>query len=418
MKSGPLEDVVVVEVANWVAGPSATVLMADMGATVIKVEPLTGDSMRNKLRQPRWPEGVEGTDIVFQLDNRGKQSVALDIADPRGQAVVAALVDTADVLVTNLTRSRLARYGLDPDQVLARHPRLVYGLVTGQGSTGPDADRLAFDVTAFFGRGGVTGLLGEPEGLPVQPRPGQGDHPTGLALLAALLAALRVRDRTGEGQLVETALMRVGAWTIGVDLAAALVDRHQPSKRSRLHPVSPMNTMYRCADGAWLILSSHDQATWRPLCEALGRQDLVDDERFATPAGRFGHAEELVGIFDEVFAAHPYEHWEPRLAPTGVIFSKMAELTDVIDDPQAREMSMFTELEHPAIGRFETLAAPFSFSRSEVAVRGPAPEVGQDTLAVLREHLGLSEAEIGSLLEAGVVRQGREAPRPGSEGSG
>ena len=410
--SGPLDDIVLVEVANWVAGPSATVLMADMGATVIKVEPLTGDSMRNKLRQPRWPEGVEGTDIVFQLDNRGKQSIALDIADARGQAVVAALVASADVLVTNLTRSRLARYGLDPEAVLARHPRLVYGLVTGQGSEGPDADRLAFDVTAFFGRGGVTGLLGEPDGLPVQPRPGQGDHPTGLALLVALLAALRVRDRAGQGQLVETALMRVGAWTVGVDLAAALVDRHQPSKRSRLHPVSPMNTMYRCADG-WLILSSHDQKTWRPLCAAVGRPELADDERFATAAGRFGHAEELVGIFDAVFSEHPYEHWVPLLAPTGVIFAKMAELTDVIDDPQARAMSMFTELEHPAIGKFETLAAPFSLSGSLVAARGPAPGIGQDTVAVLRDHLKMGEEEIQALLDGGVVGQGEGAAPPG-----
>jgi crotonobetainyl-CoA:carnitine CoA-transferase CaiB-like acyl-CoA transferase len=414
--SGPLDDLVVVELANWVAGPSATVLMADMGATVIKVEPPTGDSMRNKLRQPRWPEGVEGTDVVFQLDNRGKRSIAVDLGDPRGRGVVVELVATADVVVSNLTRSRLDRYGLGPDAMLARHPRLIYGLVSGQGSTGPDADRLAFDVTAFFGRGGVTGLLGEPGGPPVQPRPGQGDHPTGLALFAALLAALRVRDRTGEGQLVETALMRVGAWTVGVDLAAALVDRRQPTKRSREHPISPMNTMYRCADGAWLILSAHDAATWGALCRAVGRPELAEDERFATAAGRFGHAEELVGIFEEVFGAHPYDHWAAHLGPTGIIFSKMAELTEVIDDPQARAMSMFTELEHPAIGRFETLAAPFSLSRSQVAARGPAPEIGQDTISVLAEHLKMADGEIQALIDAGVVTQA--GPPAGHSGSG
>jgi crotonobetainyl-CoA:carnitine CoA-transferase CaiB-like acyl-CoA transferase len=414
--SGPLDDLVVVEIANWVAGPSATVLMADLGATVIKVEPPSGDSMRDQLRQPRWPDGVEGTDVVFQLDNRGKRSIAVDLADPRGQEVVAALVGVADVLVTNLTRSRLDRYGLGPDQLLSRHPRLVYGLVTGQGSTGDDADRLAFDVTAFFGRGGVTGLLGEPDGVPVQPRPGQGDHPTGLALFGALLAALRVRDRTGEGQLVETALMRVGAWTIGVDLAAALVDRRQPSKRSRVHPVSPLNTMYRCADGAWLFLSAHDAATWGPLCAAVGRPELAEDPRFDTAAGRFAHAEELVGIYDAVFGAQPFDHWAARLEGTGIIFAKMALLTDVIDDPQAQAMSMFAELEHPAAGRFETLAAPFSLSGSEVAVRGPAPGIGQDTVAVLRDHLQMPEGEIRALLTSGVVIQGDPPGRPSAGG--
>jgi crotonobetainyl-CoA:carnitine CoA-transferase CaiB-like acyl-CoA transferase len=219
--SGPLEDITVVEIANWIAAPSATALMVDMGASVIKVEPPSGDSMRNKLRQPRFAEGFPGTDVVFQLDNRGKRSIAVDIGDERGQAIVGELTDKADVVVTNLTRSRLERFGLGPDQVRARNPGLVYALVTGQGSTGEDADQLAFDVTAFFGRGGVTALLGEPDGLPVAPRAGQGDHPTGLALLVAILGALRVRDRTGEGQVVETALMRVGAWTIGCDLAAS-----------------------------------------------------------------------------------------------------------------------------------------------------------------------------------------------------
>ena len=146
--SGPLEDITVVEIANWVAGPSATALMADMGASVIKVEPPGGDSMRNKLRQPRFAEGFPGTDIVFQLDNRGKRSIAVDIGDERGQAIVGELTDKADVVVTNLTRSRLERFGLGPDQLRARNPGLVYALVTGQGSTGEDADQLAFDVTA------------------------------------------------------------------------------------------------------------------------------------------------------------------------------------------------------------------------------------------------------------------------------
>jgi crotonobetainyl-CoA:carnitine CoA-transferase CaiB-like acyl-CoA transferase len=399
---GPLEDIKVVEIANWIAGPSATALMADMGASVIKVEPPSGDSMRDKLRQPRFPEGHSGTDVIFQLDNRGKRSIAVDLTSRPGQDIVRELTDRADVVVTNLTRSRLERYRLGPQELRERNPGLVYAIVTGQGSTGEDADQLAFDVTAFFGRGGVTAVLGEPDAVPVAPRAGQGDHPTGLALLVAILAALRVRDRTGEGQVVETALMRVGAWTVGADVAATLVDGRQPNKRSRSQPISPMNTTYRCAEGAWLVLSSHDPATWTGFCEALDLQEVATDSRFATRTGRFEHARELVEIFEQRFASEPIDYWVPRLKRTGVVWAKIAELPELIRDPQARAMGMFAELVHPAMGTFETLAAPFAFERSEVHVRGPAPGIGQHTEEVLAE-LDRSPEAIAALADAGVV---------------
>jgi crotonobetainyl-CoA:carnitine CoA-transferase CaiB-like acyl-CoA transferase len=400
--NGPLGDVSVVEIANWIAGPSATALMADMGASVIKVEPPSGDSMRNKLRQPRFPEGKKGTDMVFQMANRGKRSIAIDLVDERGRDIARDLIDRADVLVTNLTRSRLERYGLGPDDLHRRNPGLVYALVTGQGSTGEDADRLAFDVTAFFARGGVTALLGEPDAPPVAPRAGEGDHPTALALLVAILGALRVAERTGEGQLVETALMRVGAWTVGADMATALVDGRQPTKRSRAQPFSPTNTSYRCADGAWVALSSHNPATWPPFCEALGRPELATDPRFDTPTKRFANADQLTPIFDEIFGSQAFDHWAPLLDGTDVIWAKVAELPEVIADPQARQMGMFVELEHPDVGRFETLAAPFSFERSHVAARGRAPEVGEHTAEVLAE-LGYDEALVSGLIASGVV---------------
>jgi crotonobetainyl-CoA:carnitine CoA-transferase CaiB-like acyl-CoA transferase len=404
---GPLDDIKVLEIANWIAAPSATALMADMGASVIKVEPPTGDSMRNKLRQPIWPEGVTPTDVTFQLDNRGKQSIAVDLRDERGVALVHRLVLEADVLVTNLLPERLARYGLGIEPLRAEHPALIVAIVSGQGTSGPEANKLAFDTTAYFGRGAVHSLIGEPGDPPHHPRPGQGDHPTGLALLVGILAALRVRDRTGKGQVVETALLRTAAWTIGADVAAALVDRRQPGRRGRKQPVSPMNTRYECADGTWLIMSSHDQAVWPRFCEALGRPDLITDPRSDNAITRFQNGEELVSIFDEIFASHPYEYWAERLEGTGLIWSKVADLPELVDDPQARRMGMFAEIEHPTSGRFETLEAPFTLSDSDVGVRGPAPGIGEDTDDVLRE-LGVAEEKIARLRADGVV--GRSTP--------
>ena len=400
--SGPLDDITVLEIANWVAAPSCSALMADMGATVVKVEPLGGDSMRGKLRQPAWPEGAPKTDIPFQLDNRGKKSIAVDLNDPRGGDIVRDLAARADVVITNLLPVRLEKYGISYDQLRVANPSLIYAVVSGFGTTGDERDTIAFDVTAFFGRGGVIGLLGEPDEPPPAPRPGQGDHPTGLALLAGVLAALRVRDRTGEGQVVETALMRTAAWTIGCDVSVALVDKQQPNKRARNQSISPMNTRYRCADGTWVILSAHDQGAWPRFCHAVGRPELIDDERFATPAERFRNGELLIGIFDEMFASQPYDYWAPRLAASRMIWGKIATLPDLVDDPSARGMGMYTTVEHPVVGSFETLSAPFTLSSSDVVVRGPAPEVGENTDEVLRRN-GVDDVRIKELRDAGVV---------------
>jgi crotonobetainyl-CoA:carnitine CoA-transferase CaiB-like acyl-CoA transferase len=260
----------------------------------------------------------------------------------------------------------------------------------------------AKDRTAFFGRGAIMSLVGEPGQPPVAFRPGQGDHPTGLSLLAAVLAALRVRDRTGEGQTVETALLRTAAWTIGCDVSVALVDHQQPNKRGRSQSISPMNTRYQCADGVWLTLSARDQSQWSGFCTAIERPDLINDSRFATAVDRFRNAGVIIGLLDDVFAAHPYAHWVSRLDQSGIIWAKVADLPDLVADPQARAMGMFSEVDHPRVGTFETLAAPFSMSSSDVAVRGPAPDVGQHTDQVLSE-LGISPERIAALAEAGVI---------------
>jgi crotonobetainyl-CoA:carnitine CoA-transferase CaiB-like acyl-CoA transferase len=403
--AGALDDITVLEIANWVAAPSCAALMADMGADVIKIEPLGGDSMRGKLRQPALPEGAPKTDVPFHLSNRGKRSLAVDLADERGGALVRELAAGADVVITNLLPGRLQRFGLGAAQLRAQNPALIYAIVTGYGTTGEDADRIAFDLTAFFGRGAIMSLIGEPGEPPPAFRPGQGDHPTGLALLSAVLAALRVRDRTGEGQIVETALMRTAAWTIGCDVSAALVDRAQPNKRARNEAISPMNTRYRCADVVWVNLSTLDQGYWGRFCEALGRPELVDDPKFATPVDRFRNNVEIIGIFDELFASQPYAYWAPRLDATGIIWGKVAELPDLIDDPQAREMGMWAPIDHPVVGRFDTLAAPFAMSGSDVAVRGPAPGIGEHTAEVLTQF-GLDDGRVAELLESGVVRTG------------
>lgn len=404
-----LSDVRVLELANWVAGPSAGAILADLGADVVKVEPADGDSMRGKLRQPSRRAGVSpemvAADVPFHLDNRGKRSIAVDLAHPRGADLVRRLAGESDVVLTNLLPRRLARYGLGPDQLCAADPALVYAVVSGHGTQGEDADRTGFDLTTFFGRGAVASLVGEPGEPPPAFRPGQGDHPTGLALCAGILAALRVRDRTGRGQVVETSLLRTAAWSIGCDVAVALVDRAQPRKRGRTEPISPLNTTYRCGDGVWITLSAQDQSVWPRFCRAVGRPELGEDERFATVADRFHHAPFLVQELDAVFARRTVEEWAGPLDESGVVWAATAELPDLVADPQARANGMYVEVEDPRAGRFETLAAPFSLSGTPLAVRGPGPAVGEHTRAVLL-GLGLEAAEVDGLVAAGVVADG------------
>ncbi|MGH9089368.1 MAG: CaiB/BaiF CoA transferase family protein [Acidimicrobiales bacterium] len=415
-----LADVRVLEIANWVAGPSAGAILADLGAEVVKVEPLAGDSMRGKLRQPSKRAGVPGAlvaaDVPFHLDNRGKRSIAVDLADHRGADVVQRLAGQSDVVLTNLLPHRLERYGLGPDQLRGADPRLVYAVVTGHGSRGPEADRTGFDLTTFFGRGGVGSLVGEPGEPPPAFRPGQGDHPTGLALCAGILAALRVRDRTGEGQVVETSLLRTAAWTIGCDVAVALVDRSQPRTRARTEPISPLNTRYRCGDGVWITLSAQDQSAWPRFCQAVGRPDLGEDPRFATVADRFHHATELVAGLDAVFAGRAAKEWAGALDESGVVWAATAELPDLVGDPQARANEMFVEVEDPRAGRFETLAAPFTLSATPLAVDGPGPAVGQHTRAVLAT-LGMDDGEIAGLVDLGIVGDGGPAAELSVDGS-
>ncbi|HEX6031371.1 MAG TPA: CoA transferase, partial [Tepidiformaceae bacterium] len=201
--AAPLEGIRVVEVANYVAAPSVGALMADLGADVIKVEPPGGEVMRGVLNAAGE---VPGVNFLFELENRGKRSVIVDLNSARGPEVVHRLLDNGDILLTNLIASRQAKYGLSADEVRGRHPRVIHVSVTGYGTNGPDAGRPGFDYSAFWARSGIMGLVGHPGQPPVLSRVAQGDHTTGMNALAATLAALRVRDQTGEGQVVEVTL--------------------------------------------------------------------------------------------------------------------------------------------------------------------------------------------------------------------
>lgn len=398
----PLEGIRVLEVANWLVAPCTAALMVDMGAEAIKVEPPGGDALRGfDMNTLGYDYDFKGS-YVFELDNRGKRSITVDLEKPGGIELVQRLAQDVDVFVTNLIQSRRERYRLTPEEIHAINPTAVYASFSGYGTRGPDAARPGFDYAAFWARSGVMRALTLPNSPPPLCRPGQGDHTTTLNLLAGVLAALRLRDATGEGQVVDATLLGTGMWTVGTDLASVLVARQQPPPHDHAAPGNPLHNAYECSDGRWvqLVMPQPDRF-WARVCNMLGLQAWAEDERYDSIPKRQEHTQVLTRGIAERFRQHDFAYWQERLDEFGVIWAPVSTLPDLIDDPQVREMEIFAEVEHPELGRFETMNTPFQIAGAEIGVRGPAPAAGQHTAEVVREA-GLSDDEIAELAANGV----------------
>jgi crotonobetainyl-CoA:carnitine CoA-transferase CaiB-like acyl-CoA transferase len=399
--AGPLAGVRVVELGVWVAGPSAGAVLADWGAHVVKIEPPTGDPFRGLYLVA---SGVElPANPPFELDNRGKRSVVLDLTKDEALAVLERLLGDADVLITNIRPAGLRRLGLDYDQLVPRFPRLVYGRITGYGEHGPDADRPAYDIGAFWARAGIAAALTTPGADPPMQRGAMGDHTAGMTLAGGVSAALLARERTGLGQLVTTSLLRVGAYVLGWDVNATLRMGIHATPFTRTTMPNPVISPYRAGDGRWFwLLGLQGQRHWPDLVRAVERPEWLDDPRFATMAGRRDHCAALVEQLDAIFAAHPLTHWADRLDRAGMWWAPVQTTEELIADPQAHAAGVFIEVPQADGAPLPAVASPLDFSGTPWAVTGPTPECGQHTEEVLLE-LGYDWEAIGALKEKGAI---------------
>jgi crotonobetainyl-CoA:carnitine CoA-transferase CaiB-like acyl-CoA transferase len=397
----PLAGVKVVEMATWMAAPSAAVILSDLGAEVVKIEPPGGDRMRGMVRPARL-EGRETVDEGFQADNRGKRSMIVAVDRPEGALVVQRLAAASDVFLCNMLPHRQERYGLDPATLFELQPRLVHATLTGYGTEGPEASRPGYDVTAFFGRSGLSESLVEGDGPPPHPRPAQGDHTTGLAMVVAILSALRMAEQTGQGQVAEVSLLHTAAWTMNSDLAAPLVDGKQPSSRDRFHLFAPLANRYPCGDGRWIVLNMPETRWWPVFCKAVDHPEWCDDERFGTVKDRFDHMPELVAMIDDALSARGRDEWGRIFDEHGMIWGPVQTFAELADDPQASAAGLWAEIDHPVAGPFRTVAVPVKVRDARIGPQGPAPGPGQHTREVLA-GLGYDEGEVEALIEAGVV---------------
>lgn len=400
----PMEGVRVLELAGWMAGPGATAMMADLGAEVIKVEPLHGDAMRGATRQPEVAAGAPAIDASFQHDNRGKRGIAVAVNKQEGADLVRRLVAGSDVFVSNLLPSRQAKYGLDSASLFAVNPRLVHATLTGYGVTGPDVARPGYDITAFFGRGGLVDSMTEPNNQAPRLRPAVGDHTAALALLSSVLAALRLAERTGEGQVVDVSLLATAAWTMSTDLAATLVDGQNPPTQGRRGRPHALHGAFRCADDRWVLLFMPEPRWWPAFCEAVGRPAWISNERFADFAGRKAHMSELTDEMDALFAERTLAGWGRLFDANDFIWGPASTVAEFASDPQAEALGLFPTIDHPA-GRLRTIGSPVSVAGADVRPRGPAPAIGEHTAQVLAE-LGVSTEQLRTLTDEGIVSTG------------
>jgi len=401
----PLEGVRVLEVAGWMAAPGATAILADLGADVVKVEPLRGDAVRGVIRQPVLPESGEPVDAAYQMDTRGKRGIAVALDRPEGGDLIRRLVTSADVFVNNLLARRQAKFGLDADTLLAVNPRLVHATMTGYGLQGPDATRAGFDITAFFGRGGITHAITEPGSQAPRSRAAQGDHTAALALVTAILIALRMVETTGEGQVVDVNLFATAAWTIATDLSATLVDGENPPSTGRRYRNHALHESFRCADDRWILLFMPEPHWWPRFCEAVGHPEWASDPRFETVLTRREHMPEVTDLMDALFATRTLAGWGRLFDEHRFIWGPAATMAELAADPQAEAIGLFPEVPLAGGGTARTVAAPMHIRGVDISPRGAAPRVGEHTRAVLTEA-GLSGDELAALVEAGVVAEG------------
>ncbi|HXK32689.1 MAG TPA: CoA transferase [Dehalococcoidia bacterium] len=398
--SGPMQGIKVVEMGVWVAGPSCAAILCDWGADVVKIEPPNGDPFRGLFANALG--AAIPVNPPFEVDNRGKRSVALNLEHEDGRAIARRLLDEADVFVTNMRPRVCEQFGFGYEELRKTNPRMIYAQLTGQGPDGPDANRAAYDIGGFWSRAGVGASL-TPAGQPIpQQRGGMGDHMTGLAAAGAISAALFHRERTGEGQRVAASLVRTGVYMMAWDYALELRMGVKTTPYDRFHAPNPIINCFQTKDGRWLwLLLLQGDRHWPDLIRALGREDLRDDPRFANIMLRRDNAPALVEELDSEFGKRTLEEWGQILDRNNVWWAPVNTITQAIQDPVVQGAGALTKVEGPD-GDIPLVATPVDFYGTPAAARGPSPELGQHTEEVLLE-MGFDWDKIIALKEAGAI---------------
>jgi crotonobetainyl-CoA:carnitine CoA-transferase CaiB-like acyl-CoA transferase len=395
-----MEGIKVVEMGVWVAGPSCAAILCDWGAEVVKIEPPNGDPFRGLFANALG--AAIPVNPPFEIDNRGKKSVCLNLENAEGLALGKKLLEEADVFVSNMRPRVLEQFGMDYETVRRTNPRIVYAQLTGQGPDGPDANRASYDIGGFWSRAGVGASLTAGDSPIPQQRGGMGDHMTGLAGAAAISAALFKRERTGEGQRVAASLVRTGVYMMGWDYALEMRLGVRTTPYDRFHAPNPIINCFKTKDGRWIwLLLLQGDRHWPDLCAALGRPDLLTNDRWNNIIKRRDASEALVQELDPLFESKTMDEWSPIFDKHNVWWAPVNTITEARQDPLVQNSGAFTQTEGPD-GVIPLVNTPVDFYGTPHAVQGPSPELGQHTEEVLLA-MGYDWDKIIALKEGGAI---------------
>ncbi|MEX0784456.1 MAG: CoA transferase [Dehalococcoidia bacterium] len=390
----PLEGIRVLDFTRYQQGPFATVMLADMGAEVIKVEePTGGDFGRRMWREP------DGFTAFFEALDRGKKSVCIDLRDQRGQELALALGATCDVVVENFRPGTMDAWGLGYGQFQARNAGIIYAQATGWGTRGPLAAYPSFDQIAQAYSGYAQHSGGGPGHRPEVPYPGVADQSGAMNLAFGIMTALFVRERTGIGQKVECSLLGT---QIALQAPEILHAMHFGWEHEREFRAAPVVGHFECSDGRWIMIVCIDQKFWPRLTQALGLDHLTDDERFARGFGRYQNRAVLEPLIEDAFRSNTAAHWIERLRERDVPASVVQDYAALATDEQARANDYIVEQDHPRFGKQKVVGLHIQLSETPGKVSDPAPELGAQTSEVLRS-IGIPEGRLAELADAGVI---------------
>ncbi len=396
----------VVDLASFIAGPSAAVILSDFGAEVIKVEPPSGDLWRHGHQIPPQPQSKDP--YPWHLANRNKRGVTLDLKSPSAQQVLEKLVKWADVLIVNTPHPARKRLKLEYEDVVHWNPRLIYADVTGFGEKGPDAELPGFDITSYWARSGLLSMTRDAGAPPTWPVAGSGDNATAVGLYSAIVTALYRRERTGKGSHVTTSLLAEGIWSASVSIQAALSGAKFYGLHDRKNPANAALNVYRAADDTWFVLIvTPDKLA--ALAKAIGRTDLLTDPRFSDPAKLMANMSQLTAILDEVFSAQPMAYWYEVFNGVHITFGAVRGPQEVISDPQLRLNDIVVPLEGAGGKLTSTISSPIQVHGVSKVPAKRAPDLGQHNEEVLKD-LGFSATEVAGLRASGTI--GKPTPQP------
>jgi len=398
----PLEGVRVLEYGVFHAGPGAGAILGDLGADVIKIESEEGDPERYWVRLGKLDLSLpSGESAMFQVSNRNKRGICLDIENQEGRDVFHRMIKECDVFLTNLRKSTKNEMGLDYETLSSVNPLIIHANVSGYGPEGPMRDLGAFDPLGLA-RSGMMFVTGTRE--PVLMHLGILDQATAIATSHAILTALYVRERDGKGQEVHVSLYGTGQWLMQPSMMINNILSVEPMVRGNRSEQSPLRNFYRCKDGKWIIGTHHpEEKYWPVFCEATGLPELKDDPRFADGAARASNCAELVGRFDKVFSTKTRDEWMDIFLSKGLMFSSIQHVSEIKNDPQAITNKYVVDFEDPVLGKLKIPGYPIHFSANRAGTRSLAPRLGEHTFTVLKE-IGYTDQEVEGLKKEGVIR--------------